>query len=201
MTDRVFGNAKAGEFITANISYYSVATIVPVAQTNVTVPVADLYIPASGWVSISVIDGNGVTQTYASQSSYQDAFNKQANLNLLMQLFEMRASLVAMSVTSATVANPSTATYTGYSYATSFGSAYSSSATVYTVKFATDRLAPWLVQAVTSTDNTNAGGFQFLDFIQGTTVVDLASSVLQTTVFETKSATNTNTLAYLTNTL
>ena len=201
MTDRVNGNAKAGEFITGNISYYSVATIVPVAQTNVTTPVADLYVPASGWVSITITDGSGTAQTYASQSAYQDAFNKQANLNTLAQVFGLRASLVALSVTSATVANPSAATYTGYSYATAFGSAYNSSATVYTVKFATDRLNPWLVQAVTSTDNTNAAGFQLLDALQGVAVVDLASTVLQTSVFETLSATNRNTLALLSNVL
>ena len=106
-----------------------------------------------------------------------------------------------MSVSSATVANPSAASYTGYSYATAFGSAYNSSSTVYTVKFATDRLNPWLVQATTSTDNTNAGGYQLLDALQGTAVVDLASTVLQTLVFETKSSANTNTIALLSNTL
>lgn len=201
MTDRVNGNAKAGEFITGNISYYNVATIVPVAQTNVTTPVANLYIPASGWVSITITDGSGTAQTYATQASYQDAFNKQANLNTLVQMFSQRASLVAMSISSATVANPAAATYTGYSYSTAFGSAYSSSATVYTVKFATDRLNPWLVQATTSTDNTNATGYQLLDAIQGTAVVDLASTVLQTAVFETASATNRNTLALLSNVL
>ena len=202
MTDKVNGNAKAGEFIVSNISYYTVATLVPVAQTNVDTPVADLYVPSTGWANVSVTDGTGTVQVYSTQAAYQDAFNKQANLNTLVQTFQLRASLLAMSVTVTTDSAPNTsANYAGYSYAQHFGSAYSASGTVTLVKFATDRLLPWLVQAQSATDDTNTGGYQLLDALQGVAVSDITATVLATDVFETLSATNTNTLAFVTNTL
>lgn len=201
MTDKVNGVNKAGEFLTGSLNYYTVATIVPVAQTNVKTPVADLYLYNGVWSAQTVVDGSGTPVTYSTQNAYVDALNKQANLDLLINTFATRANPVAISVTATTDSNPSATTYAGYSYSTHFGSAYSSSATVTLVKFAVERAAPWLVQATTSTDDTNAAGYQLLDAMQGVPVVDLVSNVLTTDVFETVNSTNRNTIAVLSTSL
>ena len=201
MTDKVNGVNKAGEFLTGSLNYYTVATIVPVAQTNVKTPVADLYLYNGVWSAQVVVDGSGTSQTYSTQASYLDALYKQANLDTLINTFATRANPVALSVTATTDSNPSSTTYTGYSYSTHFGSAYSSSATVTLVKFAVERAAPWLVQGVGSTDDTNAAGYQLLDALQGIAVSDVAANVLTTDVFETSNATNRNTLAILSTSL
>ena len=200
--DRVNGGALAGQHLVGSLDFYQVATIVPVGQTNVDTPVSLLYTQQgySTWQTVTVVDGAGVAQTYSTQTSYQDAFNKQANLNLLVQLFATRANPVAMYLDAATISNPSiTTAYPSFLNTATFGSAYTSSVTVTTVKFITERSNLWLVS--NPAVDTNTDGYEFLDFIQGITVVDLATPVLQTSVFETQSATNTNTIAYRNSTL
>ena len=114
----------------------------------------------------------------------------------MINTFGLRANPVAISVNTATVGNPHTSgLYTGYSYATVFGSAYTSSQTVYTVKMATERAAPWLVSGSGAGADTNSVGYQLLDSLQGLAVVDMATPVLTTAVFETLDSTNTNTIA------
>ena len=146
-----------------------------------------------------VVDGGGVSRTYATQAAYQDALNKQANLDLLINTFGMRANPVAISVS--VNASGSTSGYTGYSYGTAFGSFYSGTVTVTTVKFATERALPWLVSGSGAGADTNAVGYQFLDALEGIAVADLATPVLNTAVFEVTDATNTNTLAIFSSSL
>lgn len=200
--NKVNGGALAGEHLTGNIDYFTVATLVPMDQTNVDTPVAYLYTQQgySTWQSVTVVDGYGVSQTYATQAAYQDAYNKQANLNLLMQIFATRANPVVMSCSTQTVSNPSTTTlFAGFSNDTVFGSAYSSSATVTSVKLMTEKTLLWLVSEPEVDNNTD--GYELLGALQGITVLDLATPVLQTSVFETDSSTNRNTIAYRSNTL
>lgn len=194
MTDKVNGGVQAGEFLTGNMDFFSIATLVPMAQTNVNTPVADLYTQQgyTTWQPVVVVDGSGTAVTYSTQADYEDALAKQANLNLLLQVFATRVNPVAISVSAATVGNPAAATYTGYQNATAFGSAYSSSATVTTVKIATEKSGQW---NVSSAAESNADGYQLLTALQGLAVQDVAANVLTTNVFEVSNATNRNTIA------
>jgi len=200
--NRVNGAALAGEHLTGNIDYFTIATLVPMAQTNVVTPVTYLYTQQgySTWQSVSVIDGTGTSITYTTQTTYQNAYNKQSNLNLLLQLFATRANPVVVNYSSQTVVDPSATTlFADFLNAVDFGSAYSASATVSTIKIMTEKTLLWLVSSPEVDNNTD--GYEFLNFIQGITVLDLATPVLQTAVFETDSSVNMNTIAYRSNSL
>lgn len=195
MTDKVNGGVQAGEFLTGNMDFFSIVTLVPMAQTNVATPVADLYTQQgyTTWQNVTVINGAGTPVTYTSQADYEDALVKQANLNLLLQVFAQRVNPVAISVSAATVGNPSTATYSGYLNGTSFGGNYSSSKTVTTIKIATEKTGYW---NVSSAAESNELGYQLLTALNGITVQDLATPVLTGTTFDTgASSSDRNTLA------
>jgi len=195
MTDKVNGGVQAGEFLTGNMDFFAIATLVPMAQTNVTTPVADLYTQQgyTTWQNVTVVNGAGTAITYSTQASYEDALAKQANLNLLLQVFAQRVNPVAISVTAATVADPSAATYAGYLNGTSFGGDYGTSATVTTVKIATEKTGYW---NVSSAAESNDLGYQLLTALNGVTVQDLGTPVLTGTTFDTgASSAGRNTIA------
>lgn len=195
MTDKVNGGVQAGEFLTGNMDFFSIATLVPMAQTNVTTPVADLYTQQgyTTWQNVTVINGAGTAITYSTQASYEDALAKQANLNLLLQVFAQRVNPVAISITSASDSNPSTTTYAGYLNGTSFGSSYSSTKTVTTVKIATEKTGYWNVSTAAESNDL---GYQLLTSLDGVPVQDLATPVLSSTEFDTgASSTDRNTIA------
>jgi len=190
MTDKVNGAVNAGEFLTGNMDFFTVATTVPVGVTNVTTPVVDLlgyqtYVNTGVWTTVNVIDGTGASQAYASLSTYLDAFYKQQNLNNLIAIFGGRANPVAISVNTLTTNIPGTSTaYTGNgtvwglynlynNIATPtqvFGSAYNSLSgkTVYTVHLATEHNLLWTANANvnylggSAVDETNQNGYTLL---------------------------------------
>lgn len=202
MPNKVNGNIGAGEFLTGNMDFFTIATLVPMAQTNVDAPVADLYVQQgyTTWQPVTIIDGSGTAVTYSTQSSYEDALRRQQNLDLLLQLFTTRVNPVAISITSQTVANPFTTTlFTGYLNGTVFGSTYTSSATVTSIKVATEKTGYWNVSTAAESNDL---GYQLLSVFQGITVQDLNTPVLASTkVFNTQAngtgtgTTERNTLA------
>lgn len=175
VNDRVNGGAQAGEFLTGNMDFFTIKTVVPMAQTNVDTPVAYLYTQQgyTTWQDVTVIDGSGTAVTYSTQASYEDALKKQNNLNLLIQLFATRANPVAISLSAASE-NPNTSTYTGYFNATNLGSDFNGTYTVTTVKIATEKTLLW---NVSSAADSNDNGYQFLTAISGVAVQDLATPV------------------------
>lgn len=186
MTDKVNGGVQAGEFLTGNMDFFSIATLVPMAQTNVTTPVADLYTQQgyTTWQNVTVIDGSGTPVTYSSQADYEDALAKQANLDRLLQVFSTRVNPVMVSVTAQTVSNPSTTTaFAGYSNGTTFGDDYSGSMTVTVVKLATEKTGQWNVSALAE---SNENGYQLLSALNGVAVTDLGTPVLSAAVFNTQ---------------
>ena len=193
MTDKVNGGVGAGEFLTGNMDFFTIATLVPMAQTNVETPVSDLYVQQgyTTWQPVTVVNGAGTAVTYSTQASYQDAFNQQANLDLLLQLFAINVNPVAISISSQTVANPSITTlFTGYLNGTVFGTDYTSSATVTTVKIATEKTGYWNVSTAAQSNET---GYQLLTTLQGIPVVDLATPVLSGTAEFNTNANGTGT--------
>jgi hypothetical protein len=191
--DQVNGGSKAGEFLTGKMDFFTVKTVVPMAQTNVTTPVAYLYTQQgySTWQPVTVINGAGTPVTYSTEASYVDALIKQANLNLLIQLFAIRANPVAISVSTVSE-NPNTSTYAGYLNATNLGSDFNGTYTVTTVKFATEKTLLW---NVSTTADSNALGYQLLTALDGIAVQDLASPVGVTAFVVDGSANDRNVIA------
>ena len=189
MTDKVNGNVRGGEFLTGNMDFFSVATIVPVAQTNVDTPVVDLpgyatYATLGTWTDVTVVNGAGTAVTYSSLNNYLDAFYKQANMDILVNAFAQRANPVAVSVkvlpssiNGATI-NAHTSVYfaqAGYlnGDATSvFGSAYTTGKTISIVNFATEKTSLWTAGA----SETNASGYGLLVALDGLSCFDTQGS-------------------------
>lgn len=183
MTDKVNGAVRAGEFLTGNMDFFSFATMVPVAQTNVTTEVVDLpgyqtWQTLGTWTTVTVVDGTGVAQSYSSLNAYLDAYYAQLNLTNLISTFATRANPVAVSVKTfpATVnggtINPHTSAifadmgYQNASAAAVFGTSYNSTGlTVYVVNIATEKTLLWTANgnySGTAANNTNDNGYNIL---------------------------------------
>lgn len=176
MTDRVNGNVRGGEFLTGNMDWFSIATLVPLWQTNVDTPVVDLpgyqtWATLGTWTDVTVVDGEGIAQTYTNLNDYLDAFYKQANLNLLINTFAGRANPVAVSVKllpssiNGNAINPydseyfADANYTNYSGGHVFGSGYDNTGyDVYIVNLASEKVNLW----TDGGNGTNVGGYSLL---------------------------------------
>ena len=182
MTDQVNGNGKAGSFLSGQPQWFSFATLVPVAQTNVDTPVVDLpgyqtYATLGTWTTVTVIDGNGVAQPYTSLNNYLDAFYKQLNFTTLVQTFSGRGNPVQIGIKTlpssinGNAINPHSSVYfaqAGYVDANGgnvFGSAYNGTGYGITiVNISTERNNEWEVYGQgnfsgTPADDTNANGY------------------------------------------
>lgn len=99
MTDRVNGGIQGGEFLTGKMDFFAMSTSLLMDQTNVHAPVQDLYqISAVVWTPVTVRDGHGVSQTYATKADYIAAWKKQQNLDKIINVFGLRANPVMISV-------------------------------------------------------------------------------------------------------
>lgn len=191
MTNKVHGGVQAGEFLTGNMDFFTINTVVPVAQTNVTTPVADLYqISSTVWSPVTVIDGNGTPVTYATEAAYTDAFVKQHNLNTMLKLFANRANPVAISVITTLNVDPSS-TF-------GLGAQYNGTMEVATINIATEKSGLWFAGFQGNygelANNTNLLGYQVSSEFQGVAVADLSVPVLATGYIETADPVTTNTV-------
>lgn len=189
MTDRVNGSTFAGEFLTGNMDFFTLLTIVPVGQTNVVTPVVDLpsyqtFASTGVWTTVTVTDSTGTATSYATLNAYLDAFYKQLNLDNLIRTFAGRANPVAISVNSLSGNIPGTATpinantstlwayYNLYNNIASptqvFGSDYTTGKTFYSIHVATEKTLFWTAgtnsnySTTTASNNTNAEGYNLL---------------------------------------
>ena len=192
MTDQVNGNARAGEFLTGDMNFFSVATIVPVAQTNVRAPVVDLpgwqtYATLGTWTTVTVTDGSGAAVAYTTLNSYLDAFYKQANLDILLRSFAQRGNPVVVSlkvlpssINGGTI-NANTSVYfgqagyanlTGSNGGDNFGTDYTTGKTITIVGIATEKTGLWTAGAA----ETNASGYALLSALDGVECFDTQSA-------------------------
>jgi hypothetical protein len=187
MANKVNGNARAGEFLSGNMDFYSIATIVPVAQTNVDVPVVDLpgyanYVNLGSWTTVTVVNGAGTAVDYATLNAYLDAFYQQRNLDKLVSCFAARANPVAISVKTlassinGAAINANTSAYfaqAGYTNSAGshvFGSSFTTGKTISIVNIATEKSGLWVAAGagdnVTGysllSANSTAGGLHLL---------------------------------------
>ena len=189
MTDKVNGNAKGGEFLTGNMDFFSVATIVPVAQTNVDTPVVDLpgyqtFATLGTWTDVTVVNGAGSAVTYSTLNSYLDAFYKQQNMDILLRTFAIRANPVIVSVKvlpssiNGAAINANTSAYfedAGYNNINgtfNFGTAYTTGKTITIVNLASEKASLWTA----GSDNTNAVGYSLMSALNGVGCYDTQGS-------------------------
>lgn len=192
------GVVSGGEFLTGNLNFFTVYTTIPMGATGVRLPLATVK-QILGIATFNTTTWNGVV--YADDNAYTDALAKQANLDLLTAVFATRANPVVVSVTSASL-DLSTETFPGASYGTAFGSAYNTTATVWTVKFVTEKSPAWIVSGTSTGTESNAVGYQLLGALEGLAVTDIAAAVIAgDNVFNTANATNRNVLAMVSDTL
>lgn len=175
----VNGGSRGGEFLTGNLNFFQLITVVPSYPTKVTAPLAQA-LKARNWTSLSasrtitIVDGNGASQTYTSNAGYEDAYNKQANLTALLNTFAIAANPVIVAVSTASIADGSGATVlSGGVNAVDFGSTYNGAQTGYFINLATERNPAWLMD--TSTVESNTNGYQLLNAIDGVPVLDTAA--------------------------
>lgn len=103
MTNSVNQAARAGSFLSGKPNWVSIATLVDVAQTNVTTPLTDLpgyntWATLGVWSNVTVVDGSGLAVTYDNLDDYSVAFYQQVNLNALVTKFSERANVAQVSV-------------------------------------------------------------------------------------------------------
>lgn len=176
----VNAGSRGGEFLVGNLHFFQIVTVVPSYPTNVKTPLAQA-LAARNWTSLSaartitVVDGNGDSVTYQSDAAYTSAFNKQNNLDTLIQVFATRANPVLVNVTSAAVADGNGATVlTGGVNAVDFGSTYNGAQQGYFVNLAVERSPAWLVS--TATADTNEAGYQLLNALNGVPVANTTAA-------------------------
>lgn len=209
MTNRVNGGGFQGTFLDKTMEFYTIATIVPLFNTNVDELPQDLYLNTAvtgTWSNVTVVDGTGNAQVYTTQQAYMDAWVKQTNLNIFINAFAGRTNPVAISVSNVQITGTQTASNTtvfgtsgvlfsfnNLTVATqNFGVSYNSigvagyPSQINILRFATEKASTWLVDTVTA--DSNANGFQLLGvngLANNVTVYDTSVNVLQNSTFVT----------------
>lgn len=177
--------ARGGEFLTGDLSYFTIKTVVPCYPTNVKAPLATA-LKARNWTSLSaartitVVDGNGASVTYDTDAEYTSAYNKQQNLDTLMAVFSTGANPVVVNISAAISADPSAANAAFPSTATGvadneFGATYNAANTaIYTINIVTEKYRSWLVTGVGA--GSNANGYELLYALDGVPVLDTTAT-------------------------
>lgn len=195
------GTVAGGEFLTGNLNFITVFSMVPMAATGVRLPLAAVK-QILGIAAFAGETWNGVV--YVNDTAYTDALAKQANLDLLTSVFGTRANPVVVSVSEVALADgDAVGLHTGASNGATFGSSYNGAQTEYVVKFVTEKSPAWRVSGTGADAQSNTDGYQLLAALEGLAVTDIGAGVIAgTKAFTTGAANNDrNTLAILSDTL
>lgn len=179
----VNSGARGGEFLVGNLNYITIKTVVPCYPTKVTAPLADA-LKARNFTSlaasrvITVVDGNGAAVSYDTDAEYVSAYNKQRNLDTLLNVFSSRANPVVVNVSAVISADPSAATTafaSGGVAANNFGDTYDSANTaIYTISLVVEKGGSWLVSGVGAGNNED--GYQLLNVLNGVPVLSTTAA-------------------------
>lgn len=186
MTTKVNGFVSLGEFLTGNIDFFIITTLVPCDSNGVSKPIELLKreLNLKQTDNISVIGGVTIFgTTYSNDNDYVDAFNKQQNLDNFIKFVEQRAQAIMLNVTTDGAVGDVSAEIPVGGHAADFGSVYSGNpGTVYIIKFATEHEGAW--------DQTSLP-----TELDGREVLDLTTPVISDpNVFDTSSVTLRNTI-------
>lgn len=185
---KIHNNINSGEFLTGNIDFFTITTIVPCDNTDVSMPLArlksDLRIGAA---DISTVGGFVVSGiNYANDAAYSFGFDKQSNLNSLLQVVSQKATPIMInSVDLGNQIDVDDAIPAGSTNA-AFGSSYSgSTGIVYSIKFATEHEDVWVIQDDLSQDLNNTGVLDSSNVVTDPNQFDtLGISLLNTVVLK-----------------
>ena len=186
MTVKVHGFADIGEFLTGNIDFFTITTLVPVLNTGVSIPLSQVK------KDFGITDGSDISTKggitifgifYADDDAYSDAFAKQNNLNEFIKLVETRAQTVMLNVIDEGAVGDVSAAIPAGGTSVDFGSVYAGNAgNLYSIKFATEHEEAW------SQDTLQ-------DELDVREILDLATPVISTPdVFDTTTGTLLNTI-------
>jgi hypothetical protein len=170
----VNAGARGGEFLTGNLSYFTIKTIVPCYPTNVKTPLADAlkarnFTSLAASRTITIEDGNGAVVAYDDNAEYTSAYNKQQNLNTLLNVFATRANPVVVNVTATTNANADTFTafaangVTADTFGSDYGAVEGRLYGIYTISIVTEKAGQWNVTSAAA--GSNDAGYQFLNVL------------------------------------
>lgn len=103
MTNAVNQASRGGSFLTGAPRWFSIATLVTVAETNVKTPVIDLpgyqtWATLGIWTPVTIIDAYGDSYTYNNIDDYEYDFYAQRNLDLIIRAVSARANPTQISV-------------------------------------------------------------------------------------------------------
>ena len=185
MTVKVHNIVAPGEFLTGNIDFFTITTLVPCDNTDVSMPLSrlksDLRI---GPANISTVGGFIVSGIdYANDAAYSFGFDKQSNLNSLLQVVSQKATPIMInSVDLGNQTDVDDAIPAGSTNA-AFGSSYSGNAgIVYSIKFATEHEDVWVIQDNLSQD------------LDDTEVLDSSDIITDPNIFDTSTVSLINTV-------
>ena len=186
LTVKVHGTVGLGEFLTGNIDFFTITTIVPCTSTEVGIPLSfikkDLAIDQSD--NISTVGGITLFGiNYADDDAYTDAFNKQNNLDTFIKCVEQRAQAIMLNTIDEGVFVDVSTSIPAGGHAADFGSTYSGNGgNIYTVKFATEHEDAW--DEISFSENLN-----------GRPIIDVTTPVISDPdIFDTTSASLRNTI-------
>lgn len=175
--------ARGGEFLTGNMNYFTIKTVVPCYPTNVKTPLAEA-LKARNWTSlaasrtITVVDGNGASVTFDTDAEYVSAYNKQKNLDTVLNVFAQRANPVVVNVSAAISADPSAANSAFASGGVAddeFGGTYNGANTaIYTISMVIEKAGAWLVSGTGA--GSNDAGYQLLNTLNGVPVLNTTAT-------------------------
>ena len=180
------GTVGLGEFLTGNIDFFTITTIVPCDSTEVGIPLSfikkDLAIDQAD--NISTVGGITLFGIlYATDDDYTDAFNKQSNLDTFVRCVEQRAQAIMLNaIDEGNFVDVSNSIPAG-GHAADFGATYSgNSGNIYTVKFATEHEGTWEEDS-------------FATDLNGRPILDVTTPVISDPdIFDTTSASLRNTI-------
>lgn len=185
MTVKIHNIVAPGEFLTGNIDFFTITSIVPCDNTDVSIPLSrlksDLRIGSNNISTVGGFIVSGVN--YVDDTAYSFGFDKQNNLNSLLQVVSQKATPIMINaVNLGSQIDVDDAIPTGSTNAT-FGSSYSGNAgIVYSIKFATEHEDVWATQDILAQDLNNTEILDSSNIITDPNIFDTSSNNLLNTV-------------------
>ncbi len=185
MTVKVHNVIAPGEFLTGNIDFFTITSIVPCDNTDVSIPLSrlksDLRI---GSDNISTVGGFVVSGVnYADDAAYSFGFDKQNNLNSLLQVVSQKAAPIMINAVDLGNQIDVDDAIPAGSTDIIFGSSYSGGAgVVYSIKFATEHEDVWVTQDDLSQDLNTTEILDSSDVVADPNRFDTTDTVLKNTV-------------------
>lgn len=185
MTVKVHNVIAPGEFLTGNIDFFTITSIVPCDNTDVSMPLArlksDLRIGAADISTVGGFIVSGIN--YVDDAAYSFGFDKQNNLNSLLQVVSQKAAPIMINTVDLGSQTDVDDAIPAGSTNSSFGSSYSGNVgTVYSIKFATEHEDVWSTQNDLSQD------------LDTTEILDSSNVIIDPNRFDTTSVSLINTV-------